>query len=413
MFVIARVLSCALSVLLLAAPLAPATSAALDKGPIRVGMLTPVTGPFAPTGAEVDSGFRYYLATHGGRLGGFRAVLKGADEGNSVSTALADTRDLVEQSGVDAIVGVVSSRVAYGMRAYLSERREPMILAVAGADGLTQEGASSNVFRVGDTNSQDAMPLGDYACRRAGVRAVAMIGVDYAFGWEKTGGFARAFTDDGCRIVQEIYVPAETRDWTPYVRQLGHGASAVYAAVNQPNAVRFLAAYRRAGPKLPLMAWGGLTDESLLPAEGSMAEGIISGLHYTASLQSAVNLRFVNGYQSLTGHAVSHVVENGYVAAAMLSQALDRIPAGKADPAALTAALRGMRLEAPRGPICLDRLQQVRDNVYIRRVSLVGGKPHNELIATYPSVSQFWRYPAALYLSRPSYAKLKGTWVRT
>ncbi len=412
MSVPARVLSCALSVLLLATPLVPSRSAALDKGPIRIGMLTPVTGPFAATGAEVDSGFRYFLATHGGRLGGFRAVLEGADEGNSLGTALADTRDLVEQSGVDAIVGAVSTRVAYGMRAYLAARREPMIIAVAGADGLTQGGASNNVFRVGDTNSQDSMPLGDYACRH-GVRTVAMIGVDYAFGWEKTGGFARAFTDAGCRIVQEIYVPAETDDWTPYVRRLGHGASAVYAAVNMPNAVRFLTAYRRAGPKLPLMAWGGLTDESLLAAEGATARGVVSGLHYAATLPSPANRRFVSGYESLTGHKVSHVVENGYVAAAMLSQALERIPAGKATPAALTAALRGLRLDAPRGPVCLDALQQVRDNVYIRRVDISGGKPRNELIVTYPSVSQFWRYPPARYLTWPSYEKLKGTWVRT
>jgi branched-chain amino acid transport system substrate-binding protein len=213
--------------------------------------------------------------------------------------------------------------------------------------------------------------------------------------------------------VQEVYVPAETRDWTPYVRRLGHGAAAVYAAINTPNAVRFLAAYRRAGPKLPLLAWGGLTDESLLAVEGTSAAGVISGLHYASTLPSATNRRFVSGYESLTGHKVSHVVENGYVAAAMLTQALERIPAGKATPAALTAALRGLRLDAPRGPVCLDALQQVRDDVYIRRVIAVGGKPRNELIATYPAVSQFWRYPRARYLAWPSYAQLKGTWVRT
>jgi branched-chain amino acid transport system substrate-binding protein len=409
----ARVLSCALSLLLSLGPQSAASPALLDKGAIRIGLLTPVTGPFAATGAEVNGGFEYYLATHGGRLGGFRAELKGADEGNSIGTALADTRDLIEQAGVDAIVGVVNSGVAYGLSPYLAARHEPMILAVAGADELTQGQASPNVFRVADTNSQDSMPLGDYACRRSGARSVAMIGMDYAFGWEKAGGFARAFTDAGCRIVQEVYVPPDTSDWTPYVRSLGRGAAAVYAAVNTPNAVRFLAAYRRSGPRLPLMAWGGMTDESLLAAEGATADGVVSGLHYTPSLTNASNRRFVSGYESLTGHAVSHLVENGYVAAAMLSQALERIPAGEVSSVALTAALRGLRLDAPRGQVCLDRFRQVQDDVYIQRVKMVGGKPHNELVATYRSVSQFWRYPAARYLTLPTYAQLKGTWVRT
>ena len=59
-----------------------------------------------------------------------------------------------------------------------------------------------------------------------------------------------------------------------------------------------------------------------------------------------------------------------------------------------------------------DALRQAIDNLYVRRVRIVGGEARNEVIATYPAVSQFWRYPAARYLAWPKYAKLKGTWAR-
>jgi branched-chain amino acid transport system substrate-binding protein len=405
-----RVLRVALTLVLLAVP-APCP-AALDKGAIRIGLVTPVTGPYAPLGLDVDNGFRYYLATHGGRLGGFRAVLKDADEGNSLATALENTRELVEQGGVDAIVGVVNSSVAYGMRGYLTARREPLIIATAGADDLTQGDANDNVFRVADTNSQATMPLGDFACRRLHMRTVAMIAVDYPLGWEAAGGFARTYTQAGCRIVEEAYVPAQTGDWRPFLRNAGHGAAAVFAAIDGPDAVRFLSAYREAGPKLPLFAWGGLTDERILGAEGRLAAGVVTGLHYAATLPGSRNTRFRRGYEALTGHPVSQIVENGYVAAAVLDEALSRIPASGLTSSTLAHALRAVHLDAPRGPVSFDAFRQAIDNLYVRRVSIVGGKARNEVIATYPGVSQFWRYPAARYLAWPRYAKLKGTWVR-
>ena len=48
-----------------------ARAAEASKGTVRIGLLDPVSGTYATEGREVDSGFRYYLATHGDELGGF------------------------------------------------------------------------------------------------------------------------------------------------------------------------------------------------------------------------------------------------------------------------------------------------------------------------------------------------------
>jgi branched-chain amino acid transport system substrate-binding protein len=306
----------------------------------------------------------------------------------------------------------VNSSVAYGMRGYLTSRHEPLIVTTAGADDLTQADASANVFRVADTNSQSTMPLGDFACRRLHLRTVALVAVDYPLGWEGAGGFARTFTQAGCRIVEEVYVPAQTGDWRPFLRNLGHGAAAVFAAIDGPDAVRFLSAYREAGPKLPLLAWGGLTDERILGTEGRLAAGVVTGFHYAATLPGPLNTRFRRGYEALTGHPASQLVENGFVAAAVLDEALSRIPAGGLSSGALADALRVVRLDAPRGPVSFDAFRQAVDDLYVRRVRIVGGKARNDVIAAYPAVSQFWHYPPARYLTWPKYAKLKGTWVR-
>jgi branched-chain amino acid transport system substrate-binding protein len=155
-----------------------------------------------------------------------------------------------------------------------------------------------------------------------------------------------------------------------------------------------------------------LTDESVLSAERDFALGAITSLHYAATLPSPQNTAFRLGYESLGGQSVSQLAENGYVAAQALGAALARLPSGPVRGDALAVEMRGVTLQAPRGLVRFDSYGQVVDAVYVRRVRQVGGRFRNDVIETYPSVSQFWRYDPARYLQLPSYEKLKGTWAR-
>jgi branched-chain amino acid transport system substrate-binding protein len=155
-----------------------------------------------------------------------------------------------------------------------------------------------------------------------------------------------------------------------------------------------------------------LTDEEWLPVERERALGVTTASHYAATVKNPANLAFRLGYESLTGHHVGEYTENGYVAAQMLSAALDKLPTGALKTDALIGALRGVAVEAPRGPVHFDKYQQVVNDVYIRRVRQFGGRFRNEVLDTYPDVSQFWQYAGPQYLALPSYAKLKGAWAR-
>jgi branched-chain amino acid transport system substrate-binding protein len=119
------------------------------------------------------------------------------------------------------------------------------------------------------------------------------------------------------------------------------------------------------------------------------------------------------GYERLTGNPMTYFVENGYVAAQALADALARVPGGDFRSGNLAAQLRADAFTAPRGPVRFDAYQQVVDNVYIRRVEQIGGRYRNEVIATYRGVSQFWRFDPQKYLQLPTYTSLKGTWVKT
>jgi branched-chain amino acid transport system substrate-binding protein len=385
---------------------------ATGKGVIRIGLLDPTGGAPAVEGAEVDAGFRFFLATHGDRLGGFSVDLKTGDEGATPDAALASAHVLVEQDAVDAIVGVLNSNDAYALAPYIDAQKKLLVITGAGADSLTQSEARKTIFRVADTSSQDVMPLSEYVCHRMRLKTATIVATDYPYGIEAAGGFARAYTDSRCRILQELYAPVGTTDWGSVLAKIDKRSQVVFAALGGIDSVSLVAAYRAGEMKIPLAGDGVLTDETWLPDERERALGITTSSHYAATLNNKENVAFRLGYESLSGHRVTQFVENGYVAAAVLSAALDKLPAGPIKDDDVPGALRGIQVDAPRGPVHFDKYQQLVNNVYIRRVRQLGGRFRNEVIETFPNVSQFWQYDAQHFLALPPYSKLKGAWAR-
>ena len=53
----------------------------------------------------------------------------------------------------------------------------------------------------------------------------------------------------------------------------------------------------------------------------------------------------------------------------------------------------------------LDDYGSPIENVYIRKVERVNGELQNSVIATFPGVSQFWKYNPAEYLKMPLYSR--------
>jgi branched-chain amino acid transport system substrate-binding protein len=392
-----------------AVAIAPAAS---QRRAIRIGLLAPASGNVQNEGGDIVAGFQYYLASHGDRLGGFDVTLRTGDEGASVDSAVAVARELVEREHVDAIVGIVNSADAYGIAAYLDGRDIPLVIAGAGADELTQRKASPWVFRVSHTSSQDVMPLGDYVCRRTGHKRIALVAEDAPYGWEALGGFARAYIDAGCRVVQESYAPAGG-DWSIPVAKIDRSADGVFAVVGNADAAAFVTAFKAAMPKTPLYGDSTLTSPRVLRAVRAKGAGIVTGSHYASTLRTRENAIFGPGYERLTNRLLTYFVENGYVAAQALSAALARLAPGSLHEDDIAQALRSVAFRAPRGFVRFDAFRQIVNDVFVRRVRYVRGRYQNVVIETYPKVSQFWRYDPQKYLQLPAYAKLKGTWVKT
>lgn len=379
------------------------------SGSITVGLINPITGPFAALGEDTNDGFQLYVDEQDGQLSGYDVQVESEDTANDAAIATDGVERLLN-AGADVLVGFVNSGVAYGASEVVRQSGVPLIITTAGADDLTQRDAAENIFRVSYTSSQDAMPLGDYACNELGYGSVAVVGLDYAFGWEAAGGFAKAYTDAGCDVVQELYAPLGTQDWAPFVQQIDREADAVWAVIAGSDAIRFTRSYTDFGVGLPLLGHGSLTDEQVLTEQQQTAEGTVTTLHYSGVIESEDNAAFVAAFESTTGRSVSQYGEHGYAAAQAIEAALAEIDT--LTPDTFNQALGGVQIDAPRGPLSFDDYGQAVYTVYVREVAQdEGGNWVNRVIDQIPDVSQFWTYEPEEFMSEEPLADRRGTWV--
>ena len=165
-------------------------------------------------------------------------------------------------------------------------------------DDLTQRQRAKWIIRTGWTSSQPNHPLGEYAYQDLKFRKVVIMGLDFAFGWECSGGFQKTFEESGGKVIQKIWGPLTVNDFSPYLAQISKDADAVYAVFAGRSALQFTKQYQEFGlkGKIPLIGGGTTTDEHVLPSMGDEAIGIITSLHYSEALDNPANKKFVKAF---------------------------------------------------------------------------------------------------------------------
>ena len=300
-----------------------ATSRA-QKGPIKVGLLLPQTGPLAANGKDMINGLELFLEEQNYRLAGREVKLIIEDSAGVPATGLTKARSLVESQGIHVLIGPLSAAVGYAIVPYITERKIPALYPIVSSEDITQRKKSPYIVRTGWSSAQPSHPFGQWVYDNLKYRKVAMIGYDFAFGWEVAAGFQRTFEEAGGQVVQKLWPPLGTADFGPYLAQLRRDVDAVYAVFSGADALRFAKQYQEAGLKgrLPLIGGGTFTDEHVLRTMGDEALGIVTALHYSAALDNPANKKFAQAYEAKYKQVPSYYSEGTYVAMMALKAAL-------------------------------------------------------------------------------------------
>ena len=126
--------------------------------------------------------------------------------------ALAEAKRLVEQEGVDILIGPLSGCEGIAVANYSKEHPDvTFVNGTSGAQDTTLKVQSPNFFRFNTDGAQWTAGLGDYAYNVLGWRNVVTIGDDYDFPYTQIGGFVAEFCSLGGKVAERLWPPSARR----------------------------------------------------------------------------------------------------------------------------------------------------------------------------------------------------------
>ncbi len=398
-------------------PLLLGSAVALGVAPasaeeLRIGFLAPTTGIFAQIGKDMVDGFQMYLNAHGNKLGGADVKFIVEDEQGKPDTAVTKAKKLVLQDKVHLFMGGLLASTGYALAPVSTAEKTLYISSVAAADDLTQRDLAKYPYfiRTSWSSSQPSHPFGQWACEQ-GIKTVAAIGADYAFGYEVVGGFQRAFEACGGKIVQKVWVPLTAKDFGPYIPTLKQNADRIFSLMVGPAALQFPKQLRGSGYTKTLIGGGVSYDEFVLPSMGDEVIGHIATLHYSAALDTPRNAAFVKEYRAKYGKVPSYYSENNYSTAQMIDEVIKRNGGKFPGAEEFIKQLSAMKFDTIRGPVRFDEMRNPVQNIYIKKVEkrkMFGYEKDelwNTVIKTYENVGQFGQFKKDAFLATPVYGR--------
>lgn len=387
-----------------------------QEGTIRIGLMAPLTGVVASGGREMVDDFNWYLSQRSNEIAGRKVEVMVEDDGSNPDTALQKARRLVEQGRAHFLFGNLLANTGLAVANYVKGTGTPYFIPIIAADDLTQRQRIKNVVRVaGYSASQTTRPLADWALKQ-GYRKIATVSQDYAFGHEQCGGLAQTFTEGGGQITAQFWHPINTADFSPYLGQLASsGVDAIFTMQTGADGTRFIQQYASFGLKgqIPLMGSMNATDQSVIRTMGPEVEGIVTAAHFAEGSDNPTVQNFVKGHVARFNTIPSLYGFSMYSGAMWVAEALEKINGRADDPNLLVdTVLKTELVGSPLGrAVKLDELGNPIYDIQIRKVVRNSdGKFWNAPIASYPEVSQFWKYDPATYLRQPPYSRgFQGT----
>lgn len=385
-----------------------APGGAADGEPLAIGFIAPLSGPLAGPGQDMLDGFNLWLEQNGTAIGGRPVELSVEDTAGNPDTGIQVTRRLVQQVGVDVVVGPLLGNVGLAVGDFIATTDTPLFYPIPSSEAFLRA-LPETMFVSGGTAAQDSHVMGQYAFDQ-GHRRVLAVCQDYAFGHELCGGFTNVFTDLGGEVVETIWAPLGTADYGPFVSQIqGREFDVVYSGIVGADSIKFVQAWNDFGlaGTAPFIASLQPLDQSLVRAMGEGAAGMVSSGHFAEGRDAPATAEFVTDYEEAFDKIPSYYSASGHLAAQWIDQALVDTGGDIADTDSFLEAVRAISFDdSAFGPVSLDEHGNVLHDVYIREVvQRDDGTWWNEVIEKFEGVGPTFHYDYDTYLAQPVYSR--------
>ena len=351
---------------------------AQDDGRLRIGLLLPLTGPFASTGKQMDSAIKLFMAQNGDSVAGRKLELIVKDDTGSPDVARRLAQEMIVNDKVQVIAGFGLTPLAMTVAPLATQAKLPMIVMGAATSSITE--ASPFIVRSSFTVPQVVTVLADWALKNNVKRVVSLV-TDYAPGVDSERYFSQRFTAAGGQVIESLRVPLRSPDFAPFLQKVRDAKpDALFAFVPAGQGSTLMKQFTERGldkAGIRLIAEGSVTDDDIVNTMGEVALGVVTTHHYSAAHNTPANKAFVDAFAKANGGLRPNFMAVGaYDGMRLIVEAAKKTRGAGGE--AMVEAMKGQSFESPRGPISIDpATRDIVQNIYVRRVERSGGQLWN------------------------------------
>ena len=349
-----------------------------QQGPVKIGLLATLEGPFAAGGADGMRGAELAVKARGGTVAGRKIEIIKASSDAKPDVAVNATRKLVEQDKVDIMVGPLSGGEGIAVKDY--SKTQPNVTFINGSSGAqatTLVSPSPNFFRFNTDGAQWMVGLGKAAMDK-GYKRVMVIAEDYAFPYSQVQGFMSEYCKLGGKVPEKAWVPLGSKDYSSVIAKIPKNVDALFVVLGGADAVNFLTQYENAGGDKPMLGGSITVSQDVLNYKGKRRESLIGTLSagpVADSFEGAEWKAFVADYRAtypVSAGGFPSPSLFAYVYYQNMKAALDGLDAVKGDlsggQAKYREALSKMVLKTPTGDVRLDGNRQAIGTTFVTEV---------------------------------------------
>ena len=371
----------------LAIALAAVASIASAQEKFKIGLILPMSEPFASTGKQIDAAVKLYLAQNGDTVAGKKVEVILKDDTSAPDVTKRIAQEMIVNDKVNVLAGFGLTPLAFATAPLATQAKTPMVVMAAATSSITE--ASPYIVRTSFTAPQVVTVLADWAAKNNIKRVVSLV-TDFGPGIDSEKFFSEQFVLNGGVVMEKLRVPLRSPDFAPFLQKVRDlKPDALFAFVPSGAGTGLMKQFTERGldkAGIRLIAEGSVTDDDILNGMGEVAVGVVSSHHYSASHNSAMNKKFVEAFgKANNGLRPNFMAVGGYDGMRVIMEAAKATKGGSGD--TLLAAMKGQVFESPRGPMYIDaQTRDVVHNVYIRKVEKVNGQLYNQEFSTIKDV---------------------------
>ena len=354
-----------------ASPLAKPAIA--QRAPLRIGVITTLSGPGGYLGADARDALQLAAEMEGGRLGGVPVEFVVEDDALRPAQGKQIAERFLRNERIRLFTGVIFSNVLGAVVPDILDADGIYVSCNAGPSNFAGRECRRNYFVVSWQNDNLHESAGALA-NIMGYQRVFILAPNYQAGRDALTGFKRLFRGT---ITNEVYTRLDQTDYAAEMAQIRAARpDAVYHFHPGGLGIAFLRQYAQAGllGTIPQVLPAPSMDVVTLAAVGDAAEGVDVSSHWNSDFDNAESRRFVEAFRRRYNRTPTYYAQQAYDTALAIGAALRGTGGSVNDLEAFRTAMLRADFPSTRGKFRFGPNQHPIQDWYALKVERVGGQ---------------------------------------